>query len=78
MYICPDKQTRLWIGGIDLSWNHWVWIGSAGEITWSNWAQTEPNDPDEICLEMNPYYNGEWNDQECNHRCMHVCEFVMN
>ncbi|XP_027716743.1 mannose-binding protein-like [Vombatus ursinus] len=43
-------------------------------VSYTNWASKEPNgERKENCVEM--YTNGQWNDKDCGHKILIVCEF---
>ena len=70
---------NVWIGGTDAaSEGTWVWSGSNTPLSYTNWADGEPNNYysrynlTEDCLEL--YSSGEWNDQLCGRARKYVCQ----
>ncbi|MFT5682674.1 MAG: hypothetical protein ACI8RZ_003598 [Myxococcota bacterium] len=65
-----------WTGGSDLDEEGvWTWEG-AGEMTWTAWGPTEPNNWDgvEHCMHLNFYTDGAWDDTSCDGERPYVCE----
>ncbi len=71
---------RVWIGLHDKDqngkWSHW---NSGTPVSFSNWADQEPNNWNEVeyCGELNnddDWWKGQWNDQNCELNRKFVCE----
>ncbi|XP_055530926.1 lectin subunit alpha-like [Wyeomyia smithii] len=79
-----SNATRFWIGASDLAEEGtYTWVSSGQLLTFSNWADNEPNNENhaEHCIEiiLNIYVNRvwQWNDNECrNPREYFICEGV--
>ena len=55
--------------------NDWLWVDGS-RLNYSHWGKSEPNNIDEECVEMRPFYPhyGGWNDQECSDTINYICE----
>ena len=55
--------------------NDWLWVDGS-RLNYSHWGESEPNNIDEECVEMRPFYPhyGGWNDQECSDTINYICE----
>ncbi|XP_065074019.1 C-type lectin 37Da-like [Ochlerotatus camptorhynchus] len=77
-----SNATRFWLGASDLAEEGvYTWVSSGRLVTFTNWAENEPNDVNntEHCIEIihNTYVNRlwEWNDIECRQfQAYFVCE----
>ena len=67
---------ELYIDGMDTEVEgQFRWLTSGTELTYTNWADGEPNNSGDIedCVTLWSS-NGKWNDQSCAKRFSSVCE----
>ncbi|XP_062550755.1 low affinity immunoglobulin epsilon Fc receptor-like [Armigeres subalbatus] len=77
-----SNASRFWIGASDLAEEGvYTWVSSSRLVTFTNWAEGEPNNGNqsEHCIEMihNTYVNRiwQWNDIDCRgFQAYFVCE----
>lgn len=76
------KQQQMlyyWIGGImsQQPKNHFVWISSGKEFTYSNWYGNNPDfhQGNEYCAEMQMHRDLQWNDNLCGNKQCFICEY---
>ncbi|XP_055600947.1 lectin subunit alpha-like [Uranotaenia lowii] len=74
-------KCRFWIGASDLATqNTYSWVHTGRLVTFTNWAESEPNSSAERCVELihdytwtNPFG---WNDNNCAFQFRFICETV--
>jgi hypothetical protein len=68
-----------WTSGVDVFTPHnfyWDSTGLTFDETYSNWAAGEPNNQgDEDCVDIFPYVDFKWNDQNCDKEQYFICEW---
>lgn len=66
-----------WLDGVeDQMRGTWNWASTGDLIVRNFWFPGEPNHEThhENCMETTHFYNGLWNDEECNYEQYCICE----
>nr|ANW11442.1 LolCTLe [Bichromomyia olmeca] len=80
--VLPRNEVHCWLGGYKFQdengFNSLRWVNGGRNITFTNWAKSEPSHGNEHCLEMYyRQYRGDvatWNDRYCHDKHPFVCE----
>ncbi|XP_076085298.1 C-type lectin domain family 17, member A-like [Mytilus galloprovincialis] len=66
-----------WLDGVDdAAEGIWEWASTGQKISINLWYPGEPNQMTSLedCMDTSAYYNGLWNDEECNKDNFCICE----
>ena len=75
LLVTAAAGNKVWTGGNDAaSEGTWVWSPSNTPLSYTNWANGEPNNSGgrEDCLEFRK--DGTWNDERCDRGRKYVCQ----
>lgn len=67
-----DVKLPVWLGAVQNDFSSFSWIDKS-DVTFTNWADSEPNDPDQACLSMRAS-GGKWADNDCKDQKLIVCQ----
>lgn len=67
-----DIKLPVWLGAVQNDLSSFNWIDKS-DVTFTNWADSEPNDPDHGCISMISS-NGKWSDNDCKEQKLILCQ----
>lgn len=67
-----DVKLPVWLGAVQNDFSSFNWIDKS-EVTFTNWAEGEPNDPDHACLSMTAS-GAKWADNDCKEQKLILCQ----
>lgn len=67
-----DVKLPVWLGAVQNDFSSFNWIDKS-DVTFTNWAEGEPNDPDHACLSMTAS-GGKWSDNDCKEQKLILCQ----
>lgn len=67
-----DVKLPVWLGAVQNDFSSFNWIDKS-DVTFTNWAEGEPNDPDHACLSMTAS-GGKWADNDCKEQKLILCQ----
>lgn len=67
-----DVKLPVWLGAVQNDFSSFNWIDKS-DVTFTNWAEGEPNDPDHACLSMMAS-GGKWSDNDCKEQKLILCQ----
>lgn len=67
-----DVKLPVWLGAVQNDFSSFNWIDKS-DVTFTNWAESEPNDPDHACLSMTAS-GGKWADNDCKEQKLILCQ----
>uniref|UniRef100_A0A6G1SMW1 Macrophage mannose receptor 1 n=1 Tax=Aceria tosichella TaxID=561515 RepID=A0A6G1SMW1_9ACAR len=69
-----DVKLPVWLGAVQNDFSSFNWIDKS-DVTFTNWAESEPNDPDHACISMFAS-GGKWSDNDCKEQKLILCQKV--
>lgn len=67
-----EVKLPVWLGAVQNDFSSFNWIDKS-DVTFTNWAEGEPNDPDHACLSMMAS-GGKWSDNDCKEQKLILCQ----
>ena len=67
-----DVKLPVWLGAVQNDFSSFNWIDKS-DVTFTNWAEGEPNDPDHACISM-VASGGKWSDNDCKEQKLILCQ----
>jgi hypothetical protein len=67
-----DVKLPVWLGAVQNDFSSFNWIDKS-DVTFTNWAEGEPNDPDHACISMFAS-GGKWSDNDCKEQKLILCQ----
>lgn len=67
-----DLKLPVWLGAVQNDFSSFNWIDKS-DVTFTNWAEGEPNDPDHACISMTAS-GGKWSDNDCKEQKLILCQ----
>ena len=70
----------VWIGIMNPTGDneYWINVNTGAQISFTHWAQNEPNNNAEKCVSMINADEGKWNDNNCDNTFNVMCMFDMD
>lgn len=68
-----DIKLPVWLGAVQNDFSSFNWIDKS-EVTFTNWAEGEPNDPDHACISMQASSGAKWSDNDCKEQKLILCQ----